>query len=100
MMTQPRLALLGALLFFASCKEYAYYQNVYQGNTSAYKKMPTRNEGRGTANYVSASLFTGGANYGLRDGFYGANGSLYRGHAFSLFRAFYGVDASVGAYRV
>lgn len=96
----PLLTLSVLALLLGSCKEYAYYQSPFQGATSSYKTMPMQSQGINSAFYASGALVAGGANYNLRDGVTGFTGSLYRSQVLGSFRAFYGVDAALGGYRV
>jgi hypothetical protein len=89
----------GALLL-GGCREYAYYQSPFHGNTSSYKVMPAGTDKPVSEIHASGTLVTGGSGDKLRDGQWGLNGSLYRSHSVGILRGFYGVTGALGAYRV
>src|SRR5262245_32964231 len=86
------------IFLLGGCKEYAYYQRPFHGNTSSYKVMPVA--GEKPEIHASGSLLTGASGDKMRDGQWGFTGNLYRSHALGIFRGFYGVTGSLGRYRV
>jgi hypothetical protein len=88
------------IILLSACKESAYFQSPFQSNTSSYKTMLIAADSLKAASYVSGSFFGGGANQRWRDGLIGLTGSLHRSHVLGDFRAFYGVNGTIGGYNV
>ncbi|MBX3254862.1 MAG: hypothetical protein KF862_12035 [Chitinophagaceae bacterium] len=78
----------------------ASYVHPMYGGSTPYHSMPLKSDSMHTALYGSLSLVAGGANDLLRDGQFHFKGNVYQAHQFSFFHAYYGINASLGNYKV
>ncbi|RZS65030.1 hypothetical protein EV199_5784 [Pseudobacter ginsenosidimutans] len=87
-------------LFLTGCVSESYFQSPMHSNNSSYKTIPMHSDSIGSATYIGGNFFPGFANHRLRDTYFGGNASLFRSHNFGNFQGYYGLNATVGQYRV
>jgi hypothetical protein len=70
------------------------------GLTNSYKAMPLKSDSIGPAFYAHGSVLAGFSNDRLQDDVIAVQGGLHNTHQFGNFQAYYGVNGSLGNYRV
>ena len=87
-------------LLLGSCTHYAYYQSSFHAPPPTDPVQPLRADSSRSALYGGASIRTGLANDYLQDDVTLFSVSLYRTHTLGLLEAWYGVNGSLGVYRI
>lgn len=95
-------ALLAILLIFglSSCTLQSYFQHPMYAQSQTYKALPHLSDSIRAATYVGGTAYGALTNGDLLDDITGFTGTLHRGHRFGALQAFYGINGTVGKYRV
>jgi hypothetical protein len=78
----------------------AYYVSPFNGNSEGYHTQPLHTDSVHTAVFTRANFFHGAANDNSTDHFSGANASIYLAQHQGILQWYYGLDASLGSYRL
>jgi hypothetical protein len=70
------------------------------GVTNGYKAMPLKSDSTSPALYAGAAVLVAFPNDRLHDDVIAIQGGLHRTHQFGNFQAYYGINGSLGNYRV
>lgn len=82
------------------CTQYAYYQSPSHTNTNGYKAMPLYSENKKSTFYGGAAIAVGDANENWRDELFAFSVEVHRAQKFGSFQTFYGINGTLGNYRV
>src|ERR1700761_5362232 len=100
----PLTLVFCALIGLSACTTYphqqAFYTSPFNGSSEGYHALPLHTDTARTAVYVRASGFSGHANDLNTDHFSSGNLSLYIAQHGSWWQSYYGIDGTLGCYRL